>query len=313
LICRCGAILIVPRLFFEEALLMPAVLRRRTLLKGLLGFPIAGYGAWLYSTKIEPSRLQQTAITLTLPRLQPAFDGYRIVQLSDIHVDDVWMGTGRLRDIVAITNKLAPDLIVITGDFITPTPNTTLGQILAELRRLQARDGVLAVLGNHDHWTDAAWVRHEITTRGVLDMTDTWQTITRQNQSLHIVGFQDLWQQADVKTPLITHAPKLDQLTAMLPNDGAAVLLVHEPDFADVSAANGRFDLQLSGHSHGGQCRIPFGNSPMLPTFGQKYYSGHYPVGNMQLYTNRGLGMINPQVRFNCRPEIAIFTLRSKS
>ncbi len=291
---------------------MPAVLRRRTLLKGLLGLPFAGYGAWLYATKIEPSWLQQTAITLTLPRLQPAFDGYRIVQLSDIHVDNGWMGTGRLRDIVSMTNKLAPDLIVITGDFITPPPDTTLGQILSELRHLQARDGVLAVLGNHDHWTDAAWVRHEIAMRGVRDVTDTWQTITRSNQSLHIVGFQDLWQQVDVKMPLTTHAPKLNQLTAAMPSDGAAVLLVHEPDFADVSAANGRFDLQLSGHSHGGQCRIPFGGSPMLPTFGRKYYSGPYRVSNMQLYTHRGLGMINPQVRFNCRPEIALFTLKSQ-
>ena len=204
-----------------------------------------------------------------------------------------------------------PDLIVITGDFITPAPDTTLGQILSELRHLQAPDGVLAVLGNHDHWTDAAWVRREIVTYGVREVTETWQTITRNGQSLHIVGFQDLWQQVNVRAPLTTHAPQLAQLAAALPSEGSAVLLVHEPDFADVSAANDRFDLQLSGHSHGGQCRIPFGDSPVLPTFGKKYYSGSYRVGNMQLYTHRGLGMINPQVRFNCRPEIAVFTLRS--
>ncbi|NJM42264.1 MAG: metallophosphoesterase [Anaerolineae bacterium] len=290
---------------------MSVVLNRRNLLKGLLGIPVTGYGAWLYTTKVEPSWLQVNTVPLTLPRLHAAFDGYRIVQLSDLHVDNVWMTTGRLRHIVNTVNQLAPDLVVITGDFITPAPNTTLGQILSELKRLMARGGVLAVLGNHDHWTDAAWVRNELTMRGVRELDDTWHTITRDAQTLHVAGFHDLWQQMNVRAPLTTHTPQLNQLAAAMPSEGAAVLLVHEPDFADISAANGRFDLQLSGHSHGGQCRIPFGHAPMLPTFGRKYYSGHYRVGTMQLYTHRGVGMITPQVRFNCRPEVALFTLRS--
>jgi predicted MPP superfamily phosphohydrolase len=290
---------------------MPTSIRRRTLLKGLLGFPLAGYSGWLWSTKIEPSWLQQSALTLNLPRLSVAFDGYRIVQLSDLHVDNSWMTTGRLRHIVETANKLAPDLVVITGDFITPPPHSTLGQILSELRHLQTRDGVLAVLGNHDHWTDAAWVRREIEMRSVRELSNTWHTIARNGQSLHIAGLHDLWQQMNVRAALETHIPQLAQLTAAMPSDGAAVLLVHEPDIADIAAANGRFDLQLSGHSHGGQVRIPFSNSPVLPTFGRKYYSGYYRVGNMQLYTHRGLGMINPQVRFNCRPEIAVITLKA--
>ena len=290
---------------------MSKFLRRRTLLKGLLGLPILGLGSALYVSKVEPAWLQVNQVPLALPRLPAAFDDYCVVQLSDIHADEAWMNQARLRHIVKMTNQLAPDLVVITGDFITSRPWPQLSTILSELRNLRAPDGVLATMGNHDHWSDVAWVRQEIAAQGIREITQGWHTLSRSGQSLHIAGFEDLWQEPQIKLPLISHVPRLTQLTSALPSDGAAILLVHEPDFADVSAANGRFDLQLSGHSHGGQCRIPFGDSPVLPTFGKKYYSGHYRIGGMQLYTHRGLGMVSPQVRFNCRPEVAAFTLRS--
>ncbi len=95
-----------------------------------------------------------------------------------------------------------------------------------------------------------------------------------------------------------------------LPEKRAAILLAHEPDFADVSAATGRFDLQLSGHSHGGQVRVPLIKSLALPPFSHRYTSGLYKVDGMPLYTNRGLGA-HPRFRFLCRPEITILTLRS--
>jgi predicted MPP superfamily phosphohydrolase len=99
-------------------------------------------------------------------------------------------------------------------------------------------------------------------------------------------------------------------VVARLPAEGAAVLLAHEPDFADRSARSGRFDLQLSGHSHGGQVRLF--NQPLLPVpHGMKYRSGLYRVGKMIQYTNRGLGMGFPPVRINCRPEITVLTLRA--
>jgi predicted MPP superfamily phosphohydrolase len=88
------------------------------------------------------------------------------------------------------------------------------------------------------------------------------------------------------------------------------VLLAHEPDFADTSAATGRFALQISGHSHGGQVRLPFMRL-VLPQLGEKYPMGLYQVGGMYQYTNRGLGMVSPRVRFNCRPEITILTLQA--
>ncbi|MBZ0286049.1 MAG: metallophosphoesterase, partial [Anaerolineae bacterium] len=89
--------------------------------------------------------------------------------------------------------------------------------------------------------------------------------------------------------------------------------LAHEPDYADISAATGRFDLQISGHSHGGQVVIPFIGPPVVPPYSKKYPLGRYQVGTMIQYTNRGVGMISPAVRFNCRPEITVFTLRTPS
>lgn len=105
-----------------------------------------------------------------------------------------------------------------------------------------------------------------------------------------------------------------DQLGAVLdglPGGGAAILLAHEPDFADVSAATGRFDLQLSGHTHGGQVGIPILRRPILPAFSQRYVSGLHRVGGMTLYVNRGLGFVHLRLRFLCRPEITVLTLRS--
>jgi predicted MPP superfamily phosphohydrolase len=101
----------------------------------------------------------------------------------------------------------------------------------------------------------------------------------------------------------------LHQLTTSLPGEGAAILLVHEPDFADVAAYNQRIDLQLSGHSHGGQVRIPFYGPLILPALSRTYPKGLYSISNMLLYTNRGLGMLPPQLRFGCRPEIAVMDL----
>jgi predicted MPP superfamily phosphohydrolase len=90
-----------------------------------------------------------------------------------------------------------------------------------------------------------------------------------------------------------------------------AILLAHEPDFADTSAATGKFDLQVSGHTHGGQVVVPFLGPPVLPYLGQKYHTGLYKIGNMFQYTNRGVGMNRLAVRFNCRPEITMFELES--
>lgn len=169
--------------------------------------------------------------------------------------------------------------------------------MIAELSRLQPF--AVAVLGNHDHWTNAAAIRDVLRDSGIIDLNNDIYTLEKEGALLHLAGVDDIWE----------NKHRLDVVLEKLPESGAAILLAHEPDFADESAATGRFDLQLSGHSHGGQIRLPLLGAPVLPALGQKYPSGQYQVGSMIQYTNRGLGMVFPTVRFNCRPEITLLTL----
>lgn len=286
--------------------------RRRMFLKraGItsLGVAAAGSGTGLYAWRVEPGWIEVSTTTLHLPRLQPAFAGYRIVQLSDIHVDHTWMDKKRLEAIVALANEQKPDLIVVTGDFVTYVRQDTK-DVLSTLQALQAHDGIFGILGNHDYWSNPSAVRTYIAAFGIEELKDRVTTIHRGSQALHLVGMDDLWISAyePAPNPWIFQA-LLTSLVKQLPEEGTAILLVHEPDFADVAANSKRIDLQLSGHSHGGQVRFPLLNAPVVPPLGQKYVAGFYKVGSMQHYTSRGLGMVSPQVRINCRPEIAVFT-----
>ena len=274
---------------------------RRVLLGAALGVLLLG--GLVYVRKVEPEDVQVVPVSLVLPRLDAVFDGYRIAQISDIHADG-WMTPGRVLSLVNLVNAEAPDLVAITGDLATYSRFRSLirhaSRLVAPLQRLQATDGVVAVLGNHDHKTDARTVRRVLAASGVIELHNAVLTLRRGGESLYLCGVDDLKE----------GAPRLDLALERLSEEGAAVLLAHEPDFADESAATGRFDLQLSGHSHGGQVGVPLLRYPFLPKLSRKYPTGLYRVGDLFLYTNRGLGA-HPRFRFNCRPEITVFTLRS--
>ncbi len=249
----------------------------------------------------DPAVFDVSHIPLTLPRLEAPFDGYRLVHISDIHID-TWLGLARLGQVVELVNAQCPDLIAITGDFVTAVPDeetvTRMGNIL---RGLRAKDGVLAVLGNHDYWADERKVRAILDTANILEIGNQVHTLQRGIAHLHIAGVDDVYNQRD----------RLDVILENLPPDGPAILLVHTPDFADVAAETHRFDLCLSGHSHGGQLVIPGLKPFVLPRHGRKYYSGLYRVNSMYQYTTRGLGTSSLAIRWNCPPEISLFTLRS--
>lgn len=265
-----------------------------------------------YAREVEPYWVAIERVTLTLPRLAPLFDGYRIVQISDIHLDG-WMTPERLEGIVDLVNEQEPDLVAITGDFVAVSADYISG-LVGPLSRLRATDGAVAVLGNHDHLNDAEAVRRALSRAGVVDVGNAVHTLRRYGAALHLCGVDSVMEGFD----------RLDEVIYTLQDEepGCAVLLAHEPDFADKSAATGRFDLQLSGHSHGGQVRIPFLGSPLvrlLPLLGAsfvppliyKYPRGLYRVGGMYQYTNRGLGVVYARFRLNCRPEVTVFTLRA--
>ena len=254
---------------------------------------------YLYASRIEPNWLDIQLVDIVLPRLDPAFDGYRIVQFSDIHMDS-HMTPARLRTVVEQVNAQQPDLTVITGDFITRRSHYVADEMVAVLRDLRAADGVLAVPGNHDYWNDQIGnVRRIMQRSGIIDLSNRVHSLTRDDAQLHIGGVDDV----------VYRQARLDLVLADLPANGAAILLAHEPDFADVSAPTGRFDLQLSGHTHGGQIRLPLLGSVITPTHGTRYLRGLIDIDGMWLYTNVGIGTVSFNMRFNCRPEITVFTL----
>src|SRR5918997_6078986 len=265
------------------------------------GAALLGAGGLIYAREVETRRVEVRSVELTLPRLAPEFDGYRIVQFGDLHLDD-WSRPERLHRIVEKVNEQRPDLGAITGDFGSYSARAfDAERLIAALRGLRARDGCAAILGNHDYLTDVKLVRHCIREGGVTELINGVLTLKRGDAALHFAGIDDVMEGRS----------RLDLVLQKLPESGAAILLAHEPDFADVSAATGRFDLQLSGHSHGGQIGVPLLRRLVLPPFSQRYTRGLYEVGGMVLYTNRGLGFVHLRLRFLCRPEITVLTLRS--
>ncbi len=286
----------------------------RALLKATFGGVVLGVvGLVYYARKVEPYRVVVERLTLELARLAPSFDGYRVVQISDAHLDG-WMTSEHLRRIVELVNEQSPDLVAITGDFVSSSSARYVPGLVGPLGRLEAPDGVVAVLGNHDHWAGAQAVRRAISSAGVTDVSNGLKTLRRNGAALHLCGVDSVMEGQD----------SLKEVLGVLEDagPGCAVLLAHEPDFADESADTGRFDLQLSGHSHGGQVRLPFlgasyffvpplSRSKYVPPLCRRYQSGLYKVGEMLQYTNRGLGVMYARVRVNCRPEITVFTLRS--
>jgi predicted MPP superfamily phosphohydrolase len=254
-------------------------------------------GAYTYAEQVEATWLDIHELDVFLPRLPRAFEGFRLAHLSDIHLGD-WMTLDWFIEITDKVNALRPDALAITGDLVTSRARQYAEALKQGFRQLAVP--TFAVAGNHDHWSWIPVFHEAVRQGGLTDLSNRIYTLRRGAAALHLVGFDDIW--------MNKHRP--DLVLPRLPPTGCAILLVHEPDYADTSAAFSRFDLQLSGHSHGGQVRLPALGALTLPPYGQKYPQGLYQVGTMQLYTNRGVGMVAPHVRLNCRPEISVYRLQ---
>ena len=260
-------------------------------------------GATGYTELVKPEQFSVETVRLKLPRLPHAFSGLRVAQISDIHMGS-WMNLDRFQQVADLILTQKPDLLLITGDFLfghhfNEASRGDLNDLRTVLSPLAATLPSFAVLGNHDYWTNSEAVREMLFSCGITDLTNTVFTLSRNGENLHLCGVDDVWE-GNVR---------LEDVLSQLTDDSAAILLAHEPDFADTSAATGRFDLQVSGHSHGGQVVIPVYGPPILPYLGEKYPSGLYKIGDMFQYTNRGAGTGVLPVRLNCSPEITLFIL----
>ncbi len=282
-------------------------LNRRSFLKaGLAG--IAGFA--LYSGEIARHVIDIPRPEIRLPNLPAAFDGFRIVQLSDIHLDE-FTEPFFLRVAVDRVNRLRPDPVFLTGDFVTHELLPRKWSIHSAWTCAGILDGLqcrqrYAVLGNHDVAVNALAVTAALTAGNIVVLRNSFTAIERGSSRLWLAGVDDPLE----GSPDIGRAiPEFIRNRTGEP----IVLMCHAPDFADdvlKHPAGPAVQFMLSGHTHGGQLRFPFVGPLDLPELGKKYIEGLFHLQGLQLYVNRGLGTVGVPFRLNCPPEITAITLR---
>ena len=291
-------------------------IHRRQFLKGAL------YGAGglaLYAGEIERHFIEVSHSDVHLPGLSAAFDGMRIVQLSDIHLE-IFTEPIFLRHAVNRINQLTPDAVFLTGDFITGLKGAhrlrpmqeffrhAAWQCAVILRELQCPLRY-AILGNHDVHVGAAMVMEALSENGITVLRNASHAIERGNARFWLAGLDDALEgnpDPDLAIPASIRN---------LPGE-PIVLLCHEPDYVDdllTFPAGRAVSLMLSGHTHGGQVRLPLVGALDLPPLGRKYVEGWFHRQNLQLHVNRGLGTVGVPFRFDCPPEISVLTLRARA
>ncbi|MEH1911978.1 metallophosphoesterase [Nostoc sp.] len=274
---------------------------------------------WLLSGPLSTEKL-----TVNIAGLPASLQGKKLVQLSDFHYDGLRLSEDMLEKAIAVTNEAEPDLILLTGDYVTDDP-TPIHQLVLRLKHLQSRSGIYAVLGNHDiYYRHAkAEVIDALTSIGIHVL---WNEIAYPlGKELPLVGLADSWSRE------FHPAPVMNQLNP----DTPCIVLSHNPDTAEI-LQSWRVDLQLSGHTHGGQIvipgigpaalfyeklvkkiprkvrrRVPFLKVNVSVVSHWEWAQGFHRVGKNQLYVNRGLGTYLPG-RLFCRPEVTIITLQGE-
>lgn len=276
---------------------------RRKFLGIAAGAGAAALGA--DSILVAPNRPQVVRLDIPLRRWPEPLTGFTIALLSDFHYDP-YFSIHPIQSSIGIVNALRPHLIVLTGDFVSvpffgdpAKAAADADPCAAILKNLKAPHGTWAVMGNHDAFTDPDRVTAALQEQGIPVLANRSMPIESDGARFWLGGVDDV----------LGKTADLDATLQNIPPNERTVLMVHEPDFADRVAGH-PVDLQLSGHSHGGQVRLPFLPPVYLPDLGKKYVWGLYKVGGLTLYTNPGLGTVGFPARLNCPPEITLITLR---
>lgn len=238
-----------------------------------------------------------TQTDIWLERLPAAYDGLRIVHLTDIH-HSLFTSIREVERAVHLANLLHPDLVALTGDYVTLSPSY-IWPVAQTLGKLQARFGTFAVLGNHDFQVDPDAVARALESQDIRVLRNRHAALRSGDATLWIAGVDDLWWGSDDLPGALRHVPARE----------AKILLCHNP-LGIWSAARLDVDFVLSGHTHGGQVRLPMMNSFYRSKPGRRFVEGWNKLGSTQIYVNRGIGKVLVPVRVKCPPEIACLRLR---
>ena len=273
-------------------------LTRRQFIGGVIATPLLGLSAAsAYARLIEPYHYLITETDIFVKNLPERFEGFRITQLTDIHHSDI-LGIDEVQRVVQLAQQTKPNIFVLTGDYTT-TYRRYIEPCAEALSRLNAPEGVWAVLGNHDHYTDPelttrAFERHHIT---VLNNLNT--SVQNGPDRLQLTGIDDWsWNGTDWKRAF-----------AGLNNELPTILLSHQPAVLEFPQTQ-QISLILSGHTHGGQIKVPWlGPLARFATKDLKYAQGLFRYGEVQLYVSSGTGVIGLPIRMGVRPEITVLRL----
>ena len=280
----------------------PAESRRKFLRRAFLGCAGCGLGTLGYAHFIEPHWLTVERRSMPIANLPDALIGKRLVQISDIHVGENLDHQYIVRAISSIWS-LKPDLIVITGDLMTCRTDEQVDRTVDVMNQLPAAPfGHFAVLGNHDY--GVGWRRNAVAEKLVLGLENHNIRVLRNEiaeiEGMQLIGVDDLWSGRCQPRVALEH----------LQTDMPAIALCHNPDGADLPGWDRFRGWILAGHTHGGQCKPPWLDPPILPVRNKRYAAGEVQLsGGRRMYINRGLGYVR-RVRFNCPPEITVFKLQ---
>jgi uncharacterized protein len=283
--------------------------RRRFLERAAVGVGATPFVACAYGLTIGRLDVETTHRRIVLDRLPKAFDGFRMAQLSDLHIGP-FMSAREIRRVVAMTNELKPDLMVLTGDYVTWDPSTQ-AVVVDVLAGLKAPLGIIGCLGNHELWTSCEdSITRLFATRDIRILRQERTGITVRGETLNFIGvdYESLRHGGPRPEGIVRHYLKgVKEL--MLP-DTANILLSHNPNTFDRAAELG-VDLSLAGHTHGGQVTLEFINKNLSPSrLITDYVRGWFSKPGGQLYVNRGIGTIGVPIRLDAPPEITVFELK---
>lgn len=288
---------------------MPKKVTRRSFLKKIFGslLTMAGFsaGGYYYAGHIEPRLLEINEFSITNRFIPKGFHNFKIVQFSDTHLGFQY-DRQQLMSLIQKINDIKPDLIFFTGDLMDAPNKYTEGHlIIPMLRKLHAPFGKFAIYGNHDHGGYGSDIYRSMMEKAEFTLLQNTNEQIRliDGSTIYIIGIDDA----------MLGKPDIEKALEGIPEDSYKILLSHAPDLAD-QASQYNIQFQLSGHSHGGQIKIPFIGALVKPPFAEKYNEGFYTVGKlpMTLYVNRGIGTTRLPFRFLSKPELTIFTLNSE-
>jgi predicted MPP superfamily phosphohydrolase len=273
-------------------------MNRRKLLQLMLGTGCAAVLLGTYTVFIERYLVRFPRYRIPVPNLPKVFEGFKLVHITDIHYGFL-VPLGFVKGLLNKVNHLEKDLIVCTGDYVHERNSTTqIDTVWPLLSELKAPFGVYSVLGNHDHWGSTERSLYWLAKSG-QNLRGQVICLERNGQRLWLAGGGDFWED---------HL-ELDSLLSQIPDSECRIVLAHNPDTADTKF-QGRIDLMIAGHTHGGQVRIPFYGPPILPVRNQTYSSGlKTSTKGHSVFISRGIGWAIYPVRFNCPPEIPILEL----